>query len=126
VYLSRVTWLVLGTTLVLVSAVLVAAVVFINGNGQTFPAGGQAGPGGGVVRVQSAQAGERGRNGGGRAQLAASRSAGGRQVAAHPATAGLAASLGAPPGSGGPTPGSPPADQYSGSLQQLKAALGSP
>ena len=27
-YLSRVTWLVLGTTLVLVSAVLVAAVVF--------------------------------------------------------------------------------------------------
>ena len=37
--LSRVTWLVLGTTMVLVSAVIVAAVIFINGTTQRFPRG---------------------------------------------------------------------------------------
>ncbi len=120
VYLSRVTWLVFGTALVLVSAVLVAAVVFINGGGPTFPSGGQA-RSGGVVRVHTAQAEARGRNGGGRARFAAS--AGARQVAAHPAAAGLNATLGGPAGSGGPTPGTPPGDQYGGRLQQLKAAL---
>ena len=36
--LSRVTWLVLGTTMVLVSAVIVAAVVFINGSEPAVPA----------------------------------------------------------------------------------------
>ena len=121
VYLSRVTWLVFGTALVLVSAVLVAAVVFINGGGQTFPSGGEA-QSGGVVRVHAAQAEARRRNGASRARLTAS--AGRRQVAAHPATAGLTATLGGgPPGSGGPTPGTPPGDQYGGRLQQLKAEL---
>jgi hypothetical protein len=127
VYLSRVTWLVFGTALVLVSAVLVAAVVFINGSGTTFPSGGRS-QSGGVVRVHPprTEAGGRNggaRNGGGRTRLTAS--AGGRQVAAHPASAGLTATLvGAPPGSGAPTPGTPPGDQYGGRLQQLKSALG--
>ncbi len=120
-YLSRVAWLVFGTALVLVSAVLVAALVFINGGGQTFPSGGEA-PSGGVVRVHQPQGGAGGRNTGGHARLAAS--AGRRQVAAHPATAGLTATLGGgPTGSGGPAPGTPPGDQYGGRLQQLKASL---
>jgi hypothetical protein len=121
VFLSKVTWLVLGTAMVLVAAVLLAAVVLIDNGGPSFPSDGQANSGG-VVRVQSPRAAHHGRNGA-RARLAASRS--GREVAAHPASAGVAALLGTRPGpSGGPTPGSPPASQYDGSLQQLKSALG--
>ncbi|MGH2925830.1 MAG: hypothetical protein ACRDK1_07655 [Solirubrobacterales bacterium] len=119
-FLSKVTWLVIGTALVLVAAVLVAAVVLIDNGGPSFPSDGQASSGG-VVRVQSHRALHRGRNGA-RARLAASRS--GREVAAHPASTGVAALLGTRPGPGGPTPGSPPASQYDGSLQQLKSALG--
>ena len=51
--LSRVTWLVLGTTMVLVSAVIVAAVVFINGTSQRFPRGAATG-GSGVAHLGSA------------------------------------------------------------------------
>jgi hypothetical protein len=121
---SRVTWLVLGTTMVLVSAVVVAAVVFINGSSQRFPSG--AGPGAsGVARVASAGAHRSNHRPGARG-LRPPASSGARQVAAHPAATGLAASLG--PGPRGPPPGpglsSPTGHQYGDSLQQLKAALG--
>jgi hypothetical protein len=120
---SRVTWLVLGTTMVLVSAVIVAAVFFINGTSQRFPSG--AGTGGsGVAHLGSARvkAPNRGR---GAARLAAVTTAGRRQVAAHPALTGLAVSLG-PAGtrpSGPSNPGGPPGQQYNTSLQQLNAKL---
>ena len=122
VYLSRVTWLALGTTLVLVSAVVVAAVLFINGTSPSFPRGGERGASG-VARVSSNRSGPAHAHRGNRVALAATR--GGRQVAARPAITGLAASLGAPrtPSGTTPNPGSPPAEQYGGSLQELKAAL---
>ncbi len=123
VYLSRVTWLVFGTALVLVSAVLVAAVVFINGGGQTFPSGGQA-QSGGVVRVHSAQAGaDR------EAEMAAPGPASRpppadprwRPIPRRPASPPLSAAR--TPARVAPRPGTPPGDQYGGRLQQLKAAL---
>jgi hypothetical protein len=119
VNLSRVTWLVLGTTGVLVSAVLVAAVLFINGSSEPFPSG-TGGGASGVAHIGSAGVGtaHQGRS-----------APGGRQVAAHPAVAGLAASLG-PPGGGGPLGGphkpggpGPPGQQYGNSLEQLNAKL---
>ena len=121
--LSRVTWLVLGTTMVLVSAVLVAAVVFINGSSQRFPRGSATG-GSGVARLGSAavKGGGHGRSVG---RLTVVTSAGRRQVAAHPAATGLAASLG-PAGirpSRPSNPGGPPGQQYNTSLQQLNAKL---
>jgi hypothetical protein len=125
VNVNRVTWLALGTTLVLVSSVLVAAVFFINDGTEPFPRG--TGPGGsGVAHLGTARIGAAGQGRGGpAARLAAS---GGGQVAAHPALAGLAASLG-PPG-GGPDgrrpPGGghgPPDHQYGNSLEQLNAKL---
>jgi hypothetical protein len=123
VNLSRVTWLVLGTTMVLVSAVIVAAVFFINGTSQRFPRG--AGTGGsGVAHLGSARVATPGR-GHGTGRLAAVTTAGRRQVAAHPAVTGLTASLG-PRGTGPPgpsNPGGPPGQQYNTSLQQLNAKL---
>jgi hypothetical protein len=123
VNVSRVTWLVLGTTLVLVSSVLVAAVFFINGGSEPFPRGTGSGGSGvahlGTARVGTANPGR----GGPSARLAAS---GAGQVAAHPALAGLAASLG-PPGGGRPRgpggPGGPPGHQYGNTLEQLNAKL---
>lgn len=122
--MSRVTWLVLGTTLVLVSSVLVAAVLFINGGSEPFPRGAGGGGSGvahlGTARVETANPGR----GGPTARLASS---GRGQVAAHPAIAGLAASLG-PPGGGrrgphGPGGPGPPGNQYGTSLEQLNAKL---
>jgi hypothetical protein len=124
VNLSRVTWLVLGTTMVLVSAVIVAAVFFINGTSQRFPRGSATG-GSGVAHL-GPPGPKPGRQGRGASRLAIVRSAGGRQVAAHPASTGLAASLG-PVGtrpSGPSNPGGPPGQQYNTSLQQLNAKLG--
>jgi hypothetical protein len=123
VNLSRVTWLVLGTTMVLVSAVLVAAVFFINGTSQRFPRG--AGTGGsGVAHLGSARV-RTAAHGQGAGPLTLVTTARRRQVAAHPAAAGLTASLG-PAGtrpSGPSNPGGPPAQQYNTSLQQLNAKL---
>ena len=119
--LSRVTWLVLGTTMVLVSAVLVAAVFFINGGSEPFPRG-TGGGGSGVARVGSASVEAPGPGRAARA-VRVSASASGRQVAAHPAVAGLAASLG-PAGIGGRSrPRGPTGHQYGDSLQQLNAKL---
>jgi len=124
VNLSRVTWLVLGTTMVLVSAVLVAAVFFINGTSQRFPRGADVG-GSGVAHLGSARV-EGAGHGRGAGRLAVVTTAGGRQVAARPTVAGLTVSLG-PRGSrpSGPSrPGGPPGQQYGSTLQQLNAKLG--
>jgi hypothetical protein len=125
VNVSRVTWLALGTTMVLVSSVLVAAILFIDGGSEPFPRG--TGPGGsgvahlGTARVGTANRGE----GAGAARLTVSPGRG--QVAAQPAVVGLAASLGAPGGPQGPSgpggPGGPPGNQYGNSLEQLNAKL---
>ena len=125
-YLSRVTWLVLGTTMVLVAVVVLAAVFFINGSSQRFPRG--AGPGAsGVAQVQPVPGpGANPRRGAHRVQLSAA--TGRHRVTAHLAATGLARSLGAPP-SGRPRPSRhhkptlPTEQQYGSSLQQLKAAL---
>ncbi len=122
--LSRVTWLVLGTSGVLVSAVLVAAVLFINGGSAPFPRG-IGGGASGVAHLGSAGVGaaHHGRGAPG-ARLTAS--PGARQVAAHPAVAGLTAALGPPGGGGRPgphKPGGPPGRQYGDSLEQLNAKL---
>ncbi|HEY7151023.1 MAG TPA: hypothetical protein VH391_05030 [Solirubrobacterales bacterium] len=122
--LSRVTWLVLGTTMVLVSAVIVAAVFFINGTSERFPRGAATG-GSGVAHLGSARVRPPNR-GQGVSRLTALTGPGRRQVAAHPAVTGLAASLG-PTGPGTPGPpdsGGPPGQQYNTSLQQLNAKLG--
>jgi hypothetical protein len=119
---SRVTWLVLGTTLVLVSSVLVAAILFIDGGSEPFPTG--AGPGGsGVAHLGTARVGADGRGrGAGAARLTAS--AGRGQVAAQPAVVGLAATLAAPGQAPGPRrPDGPPGHQYGNSLEQLNAKL---
>jgi hypothetical protein len=124
VNLSRVTWLVLGTTMVLVSAVLVAAVFFVDGGSEPFPRG--AGPGGsGVANVGSVPvqpAAPEARAGG----LRVAAPGAGGPLAAQPAAAGLAASLGGP-GSGpsGPPggPDGPGGRQYSSSLEELNAKL---
>jgi hypothetical protein len=121
VNLSRVTWLVLGTTMVLVSAVLVAAVFFINGGSEPFPRG-TGGDGSGVARVGSAGVKAPGPSRTGRA-VNVSTSAWGRQVAAHPAAAGLAASLGSAGAGGRSRPRGPTGHQYGDSLQQLNAKL---
>jgi hypothetical protein len=116
---------VLGTTLVLVSSVLVAAILFIDGGSQPFPTG--AGPGGsGVAHLGTARVGADGRGrGAGAARLTVS--AGRGQVAAQPAAVGLAASLGPPGAVQGPRgpggPGGPPGNQYGNSLEQLNAKL---
>lgn len=123
--LSRVTWLVLGTAMVLVSAVIVAAVLFVNGTGQRLPRG--AGNGGsGVARVESARVGPANAR---PAAVRVATSARGRQVAAHPSAAGVTASLVAAGRRGArrhphhrPS-GGPTGRQYGSSLQQLRAAL---
>lgn len=120
---SRVTWLVLGTTMVLVSSVLVAAVFFINGSSEPFPRG-AGGGGSGIAHMGTARVGPANQGpGGSAARLAAS--SGGGQLAAHPAATGLAASLGPP---GGRTqrprgPDGPSGHQYGNSLEQLNAKL---
>jgi hypothetical protein len=120
VNLSRVTWLVLGTTMVLVSAVLVAAVFFVNGGSEPFPRG--TGPGGsgvarlGSVRVQPAAPGN------GLSGVRVSARAGEGQLAARPAAVGLAASLG-PPGGRPPSGPDGPPGQYASSLEELNAKL---
>jgi hypothetical protein len=122
VSLSRVTWLVLGTALVLVSSVLVAAVLFIDGGGEPFPRPTGAG-GSGVARVGSAGAPAAGAGRGGAGVLVATQ-APGRRVAARPQSAGLAASLAsAGAGSRGGRPSGPTGDQYGDSLQRLNARL---
>jgi hypothetical protein len=122
VNVSRVTWLALGTTMVLVSSVLVAAILFIDGGSEPFPTG--AGPGGsGVARLGTARVGtdDQGRRAGA-ARLTVSSGRG--QVAAQPAVVGLAASLGGPGQAQGPRgPGGPPGHQYGNSLEQLNAKL---
>src|SRR5262245_4353354 len=97
--------------MVLVSAVIVAAVLFINGTSERFPRGAETG-GSGVAHLGSAgvNAPNHGRGTGRLAVV----TAGGRQVAAHPAMAGLTATLG-PRGirpSGPSNPGGPPGQQY--------------
>src|SRR5581483_5108914 len=107
--------------MVLVSAVIVAAVFFINGTSERFPRGAPTG-GSGVAHLGSARvpAANRGR---GVSRLAVV-SAGRRQVAAHPAATGLTASLGPGAGPSGPSnPGGPPGQQYNTTLQQLSAKL---
>jgi hypothetical protein len=120
---SRVTWLVLGTTMVLVSAVIVAAVFFINGTSQRFPSG--AGTGGsGVAHLGSARV-KAANHGPGTGRLALVRTGARGKIAARPAVAALAATLG-PSGnqpSGPSKPGGPPGQQYNTSLQQLNAKL---
>jgi hypothetical protein len=123
---SRVTWLVLGTAMVLVSAVLVAAVVFINGSTQHFPRGGGA-AGGSVVNVRGAEARSleaRKGIGGRRARLLRLASFARGQVAAHPAAAGVAALGPGIPGPPGGKPRGPTGHQYGDSLQLLEAKLG--
>ncbi len=122
---SRVTWLVLGTTMVLVSSVLVAAVFFINGGSEPFPRG-TGGGGSGVAHLGTAGVGTA--NQGQGASAARLATSGGGQLAAHPAVAGLAASLGSPGGGtqGPRRPGGsdgPPGHQYGNSLEQLNAKL---
>jgi hypothetical protein len=137
VNLSRVTWLVLGTTLVLVSAVLLAAVFFINGTSEHFPSG--TGPGGsGVVRVKPVHGGPGRRHrtaaahnrAGGRLTLATTtaRRVAAHPAAVHPAAVGVTAPLGpvVPPLPNGRKPGGPPGQQYGDTLQQLNAKLGLP
>jgi hypothetical protein len=123
VNLSRVTWLVLGTTMVLVSAVLLAAVIFINGTSQRFPRGAATG-GSGVARVGPARA-KAAEHIKAPERLAAVTIAGRRRAAAHPTVTGLTPPLG--PAGAGPTgpsnPGGPPGQQYDTSLQQLNAKL---
>ena len=118
--LSRVTWLVLGTTMVLVSAVIVAAVLFVDGGSEPFPSAG-AGGASGVAQVKSIRAGE-GNPGG----PSATTSAGTRQVAAHFAATGVTTAL-ASLAPGRPARSritSPTGHQYADSLQQLEAKLG--
>jgi hypothetical protein len=122
---SRVTWLVLGTTLVLVLAVVVAALLFINGGSQRFPRG-TGGGGSGIAHLRPAGGGANRGHGPGRTRLASSPAGG--AVAAHPAVAGLAVALGpgadGAPGAHGPGGrGGPPGQQYSSSLDQLNAKL---
>jgi hypothetical protein len=123
VSLGRVTWLVLGTAMVLVSAVIVAALLFVNGAGQRLPRGAGNGASG-VARVEPARAGPANARPGG-VRLASS--AGGRRVAAHPSAAGVTASLVTAgrrhPRQGPPGPGGPTGRQYGTSLQLLRAAL---
>lgn len=119
--LSRVTWLVLGTTMVLVSAVLVAAVFFVNGGSERFPRGSGSG-GSGIAHLGSAGV-RPGNSARGARRVRFATSGGGRQVAAHPAAAGLAAALGSPGARGPAGPGGPTGHQYGDSLQQLNAKL---
>jgi hypothetical protein len=123
VKLSRVTWLVLATAMALVSGVILAATFFINVGDEPLPRGGGGSGGAGAVHVGAGGDHRVGTHRGGHHGAAVT--PGPATVAAHPAAAGMAASLGVQ----GPAPvvepnaGSPTTQQYADTLQRLNAAL---
>jgi hypothetical protein len=133
VRLSRVTWLVLATTMALVSGVILAATFLVNVGHQALPQGGGSARGG-VVQVGASRHQGAGQPGGGKAPGVApspgpsgAAAQPGRPIAAHPAGAGVVASIGRSPRPLGaiPRPGLPTKQQYANTVQLLHAALGS-
>jgi hypothetical protein len=123
--LSRVTWLVLGTAMALVSAVILVATFFVDIGQEDLPSGGGTNGQGGVVQVgagggQGAGIGEGNEASLVRAAGSVGRGAGAARAAGRSVPVSTRSS---PQGPSVPGLGSPTKQQYSSTVQQLNAAL---